>query len=91
MIKINGKLPVAPRVRTWRELEGYNPLAGDKIDVNGCIERIALVYGLSVEEVEEHLELSDMLTCYVDCVEYVNNVIFEKLNGIPKNADGDRT
>lgn len=88
MLKIAGKLPENVKVKVWRELEGYDPLNGGDIDVEGTLEKIAMVYGLDVDVVAEELALDDLLPTYIECIKYVNDIVLSKLKNVPKNADG---
>lgn len=86
MRKICKKLPDKPKAKVWRELQGFNPLEDGKFNYNATIEKIALVYGLTVEEVEADLGLDEVLPVFLECVEYVNDFVFAKLQAIPKNG-----
>ena len=88
MLLINGKGPVPPKVKTWRELETFNPLANGNVDVEGTLQRIALVYGTDIETVAENLDLADLLPTFIECIKYVNGVVLEKLQDVPKNVEG---
>lgn len=89
MYTIAGHQPKPPKVKVWRELEGFDPLKDGQINVEGTLEKIAMVYDLPVDTVAEELELADLLTCFLDCVKFVNGVVLEKLKNMPKNGEGD--
>lgn len=80
MREICGKKPGSIKAVCWRKMAGFDPLSGDKFDFNGALERIALIYGLTTEQVEEDLELADVLPVYLDCVGFVNDCVFSRLN-----------
>lgn len=88
MREIAGKTPGSVKVKVWRELEGFDPLADNVIDVEGTLKRIAMVYDLPVDTVADELELNELLPLYIDCVKHVNGIVLEKLKSVPKNADG---
>lgn len=84
MKQIHGKVPGDIKAVAWRKIAGYNPFEGDKLDIDGVLERIAICYDLPVEDVAAELSVSDILPVYMDCVRYVNGLVFEKLNQLPK-------
>ena len=90
MRKICKKLPDKPKAKVWRELQGFNPLEDGKFDYGGTITKIAMVYGLTADEVEAELGLDEVLPVFLDCIEYVNSFVFAKLQAIPKNGSGGR-
>lgn len=84
VILINGKKPGPVVAEAWRKLSGFDPFAGDKFDLDGTLERIALVYGLPVDEVAAGLQISDIIPCYLGCVRHVNGLVFSKLSEVSK-------
>lgn len=89
MITINGKTPETVTVKAWKELAGYNPIKDNRLDVSGTVDRIAMVYNVTVEDVENELNMDDLLPCFLECVTFCNELVFKKLDVIPKNAGGD--
>lgn len=80
MLTINGKQPKDVTAEAWRKLSGFEPFHDGTVDITGTIERIAIVYGVTPEEVAAHISVSDVLPCYLDCVKLVNELVFSKLN-----------
>ena len=74
-------------VKLWREVNDFNPLHDNNLDVDGTVELIAKVQGKPKEEVEE-LPIEELLPTFVECVRQVNALVFEKVKQVPKNADG---
>lgn len=88
MLTIAGKQPSDKiKAKVWRELAGYDPLAGDTFDFDGCIEKIALVYDVEPEKVTEELDISDVFPTFLECIKHVNGLVLSKLDTLPKNAE----
>ena len=87
MRKINGKEPSEVKAQVWRELAGFDPLANDSFDFDGTVAKIALVYGVDASVVEAELALSEVLPVFLECVEFVNGKVFEKLNKVAKKKE----
>lgn len=87
MRKIAGKEPKNLKAKIWRELAGYDPLANDEFDFDGCVEKIALVYGVSADEVVEELDLAEVFPVFMDCIRFVNSLVLSKLDAAPKNGE----
>ena len=88
LVKIAGKTPTTVKAGAWRKLAGYDPLDNDRFDYDGTVERIAMVYGVTVEEVEDAVNIEDVLPLYLECVRYLDDKAFSKLGNLPKNAKG---
>lgn len=82
MTKIKGKIPTDVKAEAWIKLNGYDPFINDVFDLDGTLERIALVYGITKEDVAEDLNISDILPVYLECVKFVNSLVFSKLDKI---------
>ena len=89
MKTIAGKTPTTCKLRVWRELEGFDPLAGNEVNIKGTAEKIASVYGVSVDDVYNELDIDELLPCFIECVHYVNELVLSKLRDVP-NASGAR-
>ena len=77
-------------VKQWKELVSFEPISKDGvIDVDGTIKHIATVRGKSIEEIENTLAVDELLPEYIKCVHDVNNLVFKKLDVMPKNGSGD--
>lgn len=90
MLTIKNKKPQDIKVAVWDKISGFDPFKDEKFDLQGTIERIADVYGLTADEVAEELAVSDVLPCYLDCVKFVNGLVLSKLgklSGGKKKAD----
>ena len=88
MVEIAGKKPGKDiKARVWRELAGYDPLEGDKFDYTGCIEKIALVYDVTPEQVESELDLADVFPTFLECIAHLNGLVLSKLDTLPKNGE----
>ena len=85
--EINGIKPGKVKAKVWRELQGYDPLEGDKVDFEGCINKIAMVYGTDAAFIEDNLDIDDILPTFLECVHYVNGLVFSKLSVLPKNGE----
>lgn len=85
--KIKGKELGKIKAKTWRELNGYDPLANDVFDYDGLVQKIAELYGLSVEDVEEELTMDELLPLWIEIVNYINAQVFAGLDKIPKNGE----
>lgn len=86
MRTIAGKKPGKIKVGVWRDLNGYDPLQDGNFDYTGLVERIAKIYGVTVEDVESELSVDELLPLWIDCVNYVNGQVFAGLDAIPKNG-----
>lgn len=83
---IAGKKPGAVKAKVWRELAGYDPLENDAFDFDGCVEKIALVYDVTPDEVVDTLDVSEIFPTFLGCIEYVNGLVLSKLETMPKNV-----
>lgn len=83
MRKIKGIVPKDVKAEAWRKISGFDPFNGERFDFDGVVERIAVVYGLSTDDIEAELSVSDILPVYMDCVKFVNDLVFSKLNQMP--------
>lgn len=86
MIAIKGKIPKDVKAEAWRRIGGFDPFHDGSFDMDGVVERIAVVYDLTTEEVLENLNISDILPCYLDCVKFVNGLVFSKLDKIASSG-----
>lgn len=84
MRKIKGVLPKAVKANVWRKLAGFDPLKDGVFHYDDTVEVIAEVYGISAEEVESELSLSEVLPTFLECVEFVNKQLFVKLSEVSK-------
>lgn len=80
-------LPKTVKARVWRELVGYDPLADGVFDYDGCVEKLALVYDVDKQAIEDNFELSELLPAFVKAVEFVNSQVIAGLNELPKKKD----
>lgn len=85
MKAIKGIVPKDVKAGAWRKIAGFDPLKDNEINFDETIEKIAIVYGLTTEEVAEELTISEVLPVYLDCVRFVNDLVFSKLNQIPES------
>ena len=76
-------------VKTWKELATFEPIRDGKLDIDGTVRLIAAVKDKSVEEVEATTPIEELLPTFIDCVHECNNLVFKKLDVVPKNAQGD--
>lgn len=84
---IKGKALGKIKAKSWRELNGYDPLEGGVFDYDGLVGKIADLYGVSVDDVEDELTMDELLPLWVDIVNYINNQVFVGLDKIPKKAE----
>ena len=76
-------------VKTWRELNSFDPLhGGEQLDIEGTVSLIAKAQEKPIEEIE-NLPIEDLLPTFLDEVHKANELVFSKINKIPKNASGD--
>lgn len=75
-------------IKMWKDITAFEPIVGDKLDVDGTVKRIAEVRGKSIEEVE-NMAMEDLLPEFIECVHLVNNTVFNKISKLPKNGSGD--
>lgn len=75
-------------VKVWKDINSFEPIVNDMLDVDGTVKRIAAVRGKTVEEIEE-MPIDELLPEFLRCVNETNRAVFAKLNKMPKNADGD--
>lgn len=75
-------------VKMWKDINTFQPIVADRLDVDGTVKRIAAVREKSVEEIEE-MPVENLLPEFLECVSIVNRAVFAKLDKMPKNADGD--
>ena len=90
MRKIKGKLPGKLKAKIWRELAGFDPLAGGKFNFDGTVERIAQVYNVKPEDVENELTVDELFPVFLDCVGYVNSQVLKKLEMLPNAESGQK-
>lgn len=76
-------------VKTWKELATFEPIRDGKLDIDGTVRLIAAVKDKSVEEVESETPIEELLPTFIDCVHECNNLVFKKLEAVPKNGQGD--
>ena len=78
-------------VKQWKDLVSFEPISKDGvINVDGTIEQIAIVRGKTVDEIENTLTVDELLPEYIKCVHEINNLVFSKLDVMPKNGNGDK-
>ena len=88
MVTIKGKVPGTDiKAKVWRELSGYDPLEGDKFDFDGCVAKIALVYGVDPDDVVEELDLAAVFPTFLECIAHVNSLVLSRLDKMPKNVE----
>jgi hypothetical protein len=78
-------------VKTWKELVTFDPIRDGKLDVDGTIRLIATVKDKTVEEIEENTPIDELLPLFLACVHEANDLVFAKINTMPKNGKGDST
>jgi hypothetical protein len=81
------QLPKTIKARVWRELVGYDPLADGKFDYDGCVEKLALVYGVDKQVIEDEFDLDQLLPAFVRAVEFVNGQVLAGLEELPKKKE----
>jgi len=77
-------------VKLWKDINAFEPIKGNVLDVDGTIDLIARVKGKTIEEMEE-IDIADLLPLFLECVHDVNAKVFEKISQMPKNGNGDST
>ena len=77
------EMPKTVKAKVWRELVGYDPLKDGVFDYDGCVEKLALVYNVDKETIEEEMELHEMLPAFVKAVDFVNSQVVRGLKEIP--------
>lgn len=75
-------------VKLWKDINCFEPIKGNVLDVDGTIDLIAKVKGKTIEEMEE-IDIADLLPMFLECVHEVNAKVFEKVAQLPKNGSGD--
>ena len=76
-------------VKDWKDLITFEPIHDGGLDLDGTIERIAKVEGKTVAEIEAETEIEDILPLFIKCVHEANDLVFARLDKMPKNANGD--
>lgn len=84
---IAGKTPDKIKARVWREMTGFDPFKDDRFDFNGTVERIALFYGVTPDEVLDELDVSELFPTFVGCVKYLNSQVLRALDETPKKKE----
>ena len=65
-------------VKLWKDINCFEPIKGNVLDVDGTIDLIAKVKGKTIEEMEE-IDIADLLPMFLECVHEVNAKVFEKV------------
>jgi len=76
-------------VKQWKELNNFEPIKDDILDIDGTIAMIAMVRGKDTAEIEENTAVDELLPEFLACVREVNGSVFAKLNQLPKNVERD--
>lgn len=76
-------------VKMWKDLVSFDPIKDGKFDLDGTIERIAKVKGKTIDEIESTTAVEDVLPTFIECVREANDLVFKRLDTIPKNGNGD--
>ena len=76
-------------VKDWKELITFEPIHDGLLDIDGTIKCIANVEGKTVEEIESTVEIENILPMFIDCVHKANDLVFSRLDQMPKNGSGD--
>ena len=76
-------------VKDWKELITFEPIHDGGLDLDGTIEHIAKVKGKTVAEIEAETEIEDILPMFIECVHKANDLVFARLDKMPKNGNGD--
>ena len=75
-------------VKLWKDVATFEPIKDDMLDVDGTIDIIMRVKGMTKEETEA-LPMEELLPTYLECVSEVNKTVFKNVGKLPKNANGD--
>jgi hypothetical protein len=75
-------------VKAWKDIISFDPIKDGHFDIDGTVARIAAVKGKTVEEIEKDTAIEDLLPTFLDCVHECNNMVFKRLDMIPKNGSG---
>lgn len=76
-------------VKDWKDLITFEPIHDGGLDLDGTIERIAKVEGKTVEEIESSVDIEEILPMFIQCVHRANDLVFARLDKMPKNGKGD--
>lgn len=76
-------------VKDWKDLITFEPIHDGGLDLDGTIERIAKVEGKTVEEIESSVDIEEILPMFIQCVHRANDLVFSRLDKMPKNGKGD--
>lgn len=87
MREIAGKTPDKIKARTWKEFAGYDPFKDDNFDLDGTAERIAMVYGLTAEQVLDELTVDEIFPTFLDCVHHINAQVLRTFKDTPKKKE----
>ena len=79
--------PKTVKAKVYRELVGYDPLKDAVFDYDGIVEKIALVYGVEKQDIEDNFELSELLPEFLRCVRFVNGEVLKNLEDVPKKKE----
>ena len=74
-------------VKMWKDINTFDPMENGVFNVDGTVERVAMVTGKTVAEVEE-MPMNELLPTFLECVKTVNREVFAKLDVMPKNGSG---
>lgn len=75
-------------VKDWKDLITFEPIRDGQLDLDGTIERIAKAKGKTPDEIESETAIEDILPMFIQCVHDANDMVFARLDQMPKNADG---
>ncbi len=91
MPKIGGKNPAKNlKMKAWRLCADYMPYSDGKINLDNALELIACVYGTTPDFIEENVDLQDIIPVSLNCIEYVKEQIFVKLEALPKKKETEQ-
>ena len=76
-------------VKDWKELITFEPIRDGVLDIDGTIQCIASAKGKTTDEIEAETAIEDVLPMFIECVRSANNLVFERLDKMPKNGSGD--
>lgn len=76
-------------VKDWKDLVAFEPIHDGQLDLDGTINCIAKVKGKTVDEIEAETAIEDVLPTFIQCVHEANDLVFSRLDKMPKNANGD--
>ena len=95
-IKINGKTyeMKEPKARAWRlitEFEENKKEISNAEYIDKHAEIIAQFFDLSVDEILDGMDISDVIKTFYDCYKYISTLLYSKMEKLGNVGSGEMT